>query len=111
MGHPYISAGTSHGIRMNDLPAGGLVMAVHWIGHHVHLISATHITMYGVKGKVILVQAVEALRVVRGWGSHIFWHSAHRWRQGCQPYAPASFYPQDGSWYSFLLEDESTPGP
>jgi hypothetical protein len=29
MGHPYISAGTSHGIRMNDLPAGGLVMAVH----------------------------------------------------------------------------------
>jgi hypothetical protein len=45
------------------------------------------------KGKVIPTQAVEALRVARGWGSNIFRHSAHRWRQGCQPYAPAAFYP------------------
>jgi hypothetical protein len=37
--------------------------------------------------------------------------SAHRWRQDCQPYAPADFYPQEDSWYSFLLEVESTPGP
>jgi hypothetical protein len=44
------------------------------------------------KGKIILVQAVEALRVARGWGSHIFWHSAHRLWQCCQPYAPAAFY-------------------
>jgi hypothetical protein len=64
----------------------------------------------GFKGKVIPVQAVEALRVARGWGSHIFRHSAHRWRQGCQSYAPAAFYPQEDSWYSFLLEAESTPG-
>jgi hypothetical protein len=55
--------------------------------------------------------AVEALRVARGRGSHIFRHSAHRWRQGCQPYAPAAFYPQEDPWYSFLLEGESTPGP
>jgi hypothetical protein len=41
----------------------------------------------------IPVQAAEALRVARVWGSHIFRHSAHRWRQGCQPYAPAAFYP------------------
>jgi hypothetical protein len=27
------------------------------------------------------------------------------------PYAPAAFYPQKDSWYSFLLEAESTPGP
>jgi hypothetical protein len=34
-------------------------------------------------------------------GSHIFSRqSAHRWRYGCQPYAPAA-----------LLEAESTPGP
>jgi hypothetical protein len=49
----------------------------------------------GVKeGKVILVQVVEALTVARGWGSHIFRHSAHRWRHGCQPYAPAAFTPR-----------------
>jgi hypothetical protein len=36
--------------------------------------------------------------------------SAHRWRWGCQPYAPAYLYPQEDSWYSFLLEAESTPG-
>jgi hypothetical protein len=29
----------------------------------------------------------------------------------CQPYAPAVFYHQEDSWYSFLLEAESTPGP
>jgi hypothetical protein len=37
--------------------------------------------------------------------------SAHRLRRGCQPYALAALYPQDGSWYLFLLETESTPGP
>jgi hypothetical protein len=37
--------------------------------------------------------------------------SAHRWRWGCQPYAPAAFYQQESSWYSLLLEAESTPGP
>jgi hypothetical protein len=30
---------------------------------------------------------------------------------GSQPYAPASLYPQEDFWYSFLLEAESTPGP
>jgi hypothetical protein len=37
--------------------------------------------------------------------------SAHRRRWGCQPYAPAALYPQEDSWYSLLLETESTPGP
>ena len=32
------------------------------------------------------------------------------WWQGCQPYAPAAFTPRKYSWYSFLLEAESTPG-
>jgi hypothetical protein len=36
---------------------------------------------------------------------------AHRWRWGCQPHMPATLYPQEDSWYSFLLEAESTPGP
>ena len=30
---------------------------------------------------------------------------------GCQPYAPAAFTPRKYSWYSFLLEAESTPVP
>jgi hypothetical protein len=62
------------------------------------------------KDKAIPIQAMEALRVARGWGFHIFRHSAHRWRQGCQTYAPAAFYPQEDSWYSCVLEAESTPG-
>jgi hypothetical protein len=33
-----------------------------------------------------------------------------RWL-GCQPYAPAAFANRKYSWYSFLLEAESTPGP
>jgi hypothetical protein len=36
--------------------------------------------------------------------------SAHGWWWGCQPYAPAALYPQEDSWYSFLLEAESIPG-
>jgi len=31
--------------------------------------------------------------------------------QGCQPYAPAAFISRKYTWYSFLLEAESTPGP
>jgi len=30
---------------------------------------------------------------------------------GCQPYTLAAFTPRKYSWYSFLLEAESTPGP
>jgi len=29
----------------------------------------------------------------------------------CKPYAPANFTPRKYSWYSFLLEAESTSGP
>jgi hypothetical protein len=51
-------------------------------------VNIAHITpITKVKCKVIPVQAVEVLRVARGWGSHIFRYSAHRWRQVCQPYA------------------------
>jgi hypothetical protein len=36
--------------------------------------------------------------------------SGHRWLWG-QPYAPAALYPKENTWYLFLLEAESTPGP
>jgi hypothetical protein len=36
---------------------------------------------------------------------------AHRWWLSCQPYVPADLYPQEDSWYFFLLEAELSPGP
>jgi hypothetical protein len=36
--------------------------------------------------------------------------SAHRLWWGCQPYAPAALYTKEDSWYSLLLEAESTQG-
>jgi len=33
------------------------------------------------------------------------------WWYGCLPYAPTAFTFRKYSWYSFLLEAESTPGP
>jgi hypothetical protein len=51
---------------------------------------------------------VEAFRFARGWSSHIFKYSAHRWRQCCQPYAPAAFYAQEDSWYSYLWVEPRT---
>jgi hypothetical protein len=45
--------------------------------------------------KLSLWQALEAHRVVRRRGSHIFSRqSTHGWRWGCQPYAPAALYSQ-----------------
>jgi hypothetical protein len=39
------------------------------------------------------------LNHTRGWGSHIFRHSAHRWRSGCQPYAlPGALYFHEDFW-------------
>jgi hypothetical protein len=35
----------------------------------------------------------------------------HRRRWGCQPCAPTALHLQEKSWYSFLLETGSTPGP
>jgi hypothetical protein len=38
--------------------------------------------------------------------------SAHRWRWGCQPHMPADRpFPQEVSWYWFLLGAKWTPGP
>ena len=40
-----------------------------------------------------------------------FYDNGTGWWSGCQPYAPAAFTPRKYTWYSFLLEAESTPGP
>jgi hypothetical protein len=48
-------------------------------------------------------------------GSTMFRQSTHRWRQSCQPCAPATLYFPEALllylWYSFLLEAEKSPGP
>jgi hypothetical protein len=35
----------------------------------------------------------------------------NRITDGGEPYEPAALYPQKDSWYTFLLEAESTPCP
>jgi hypothetical protein len=89
---------------------GGWIFRIIHEVHTVHITAAASNLEQGTRN-VITVQAMEALRVVRGWGSDIFRGWAHRWRQGCQTYELAAFYPLEDSWYSFLLESESTPGP
>jgi hypothetical protein len=42
--------------------------------------------------------------------SRLSGQSTHRCLWG-QHYAPAALYPQEDSWYLFLVEAESTPGP
>jgi len=51
-----------------------------------------------------------AQRVPGSYISQISWQR-HMMVVGCQPYTPAAFTPRKYSWYSFLLEAESTPGP
>jgi hypothetical protein len=46
----------------------------------------------------------QALKVTGGYGSQIS-------RQDSQPYAPFALTPGKYSWFSFLVEAESTPGP
>ena len=40
-----------------------------------------------------------------------FMTTAQEGSKVCQPYAPVAFTPRKSSWYPFLLEAESTPGP
>jgi hypothetical protein len=55
-----------------------------------------------------LVQAVEALTVAR---LPYFEICGSQMAARLSALRTARFYPQEDSWYSFLLEAESTPGP
>jgi hypothetical protein len=71
----------------SDKPCSPLYGLATWSSYHLY----TNITVKG-KGKAVPLQA---------WGGPA----------GCHPYAPAAFTPRKCSWYSFLSEAESTPGP
>jgi hypothetical protein len=60
------------------------------------------------KGKAVPLQAWSGPEVSRKLRFPDFMTTAP---DGGQPYAPAAFTPRKYTWYSFLLEAESTPGP
>jgi hypothetical protein len=58
-----------------------------------------------------LYQTVEGHRAETSRLPHFPDYRPHKWRWDYQSYAPAAIYPQEDSWYSFLLETESIHGP
>jgi hypothetical protein len=64
-----------------------------------------------VKGKAIPLQPRQALRVPGRRGSQVFRQSAHECGKVVSPTHRQPLPPRKDSWYSFLLEAESTPGP
>ena len=66
--------------------------------HGVHIL-AVQLSLYRIFG----LQQVDVPRISR--------QAANEGGKGVMPYAPAAFSPSKYSWYSSLLQDESTPGP
>ena len=67
---------------------------------------------YGKTAKAVIpLQPSTALNVPRVWGSQISWQSAHMKVVSLAAVRTGRLYPRIYSWYSFLLEAESTLVP
>ena len=64
-----------------------------------------------VKGKAVPLQAWSGPEGSRKLRFPDLMTTAQDGGKVVKPYAPAAFTPRKYSWYSFLLEAESTPGP
>ena len=63
------------------------------------------------KGKAVPLQSRSGPESSRKLRFPDYMTTAQDGGNGCQPYAPAAFTPSKYSWYLFLLEAKSTPGP
>jgi len=66
---------------------------------------------FKVKGKAVQLQAWTGPEGSRKLRFPDFVTTAQGGGKVFQPYALAAFTPRKYSWYSFMLEAESTPGP
>jgi hypothetical protein len=64
-----------------------------------------------VKAKQSHYRPGQTLKVPVGWDSQISRQSAHGGGKVVSPMHRPTLHPRNYSWYSFLLEAESTPGP